>query len=139
MGFVSEFKSFVARGNVVDLAVGVIIGGAFGKIVSSLVNDVLMPPLGIALGGVNFTELTFKLKEAVGEAAAVEVRYGAFLQTTIDFGIIAFVIFTILRGYNRLKAQQEEEAAAIEAPAPEPTTEEKLLSEIRDLLRQQRS
>ncbi len=136
MSLVSEFKSFIARGNVVDLAVGVIIGGAFGKIVSSLVNDVLMPPIGLALGGVNFTELSFQLKEAAGEAAAVEIKYGTFLQAVIDFLIIALVIFMVLKGYNRLKAKPE---APVEDPAPEPSAEERLLTEIRDLLRQQRS
>jgi large conductance mechanosensitive channel len=137
MSFISEFKAFVSRGNVVDLAVGVIIGGAFGKIISSLVNDVLMPPLGLALGGVNFTELTIRLKEAVGEAAAVEIKYGVFLQTLIDFLIIALVIFWVLKAYNRMTAKP----AVVPEPEAisEPSAEEKLLTEIRDLLRQQRS
>ena len=134
-----EFKDFAMRGNVVDMAVGIIIGGAFGKIVSSLVNDVIMPPIGYILGGVKFTDLKFVLKEAVmeGEAvkeAAVSVNYGSFIQVIIDFLIIAFVIFMMIKAMNNLKKKQEE-APAAPAPAPEPSNEEKLLGEIRDLLK----
>ncbi|MEM7469450.1 MAG: large-conductance mechanosensitive channel protein MscL, partial [Pseudomonadota bacterium] len=93
MGMVSEFKDFAMKGNVVDMAVGIIIGAAFGKIVSSFVNDILMPPLGLAMGGVNFADLAVVLKEAVGEVEAVTINYGAFIQTIIDFIIIAFAIF----------------------------------------------
>lgn len=135
MGLVSEFKTFISRGSVLDLAVGVIIGGAFGNIVSSLVNDMLMPPIGLILGGVNFKELAMTLKAAEGEAAAVQIKYGAFLQTMIDFLIIAFVIFLVLKAYNNMKAK-EEAAPQPEPAAPEPTNEEKLLTEIRDLLKQ---
>lgn len=133
---VKEFKDFIMRGNVLDLAVAVIIGGAFGKIVSSFVADVIMPPLGLLLGGVDFSDLAFVLKEAVLEngeevAAAVAIRYGAFIQTILDFLIIGFAIFMVVKGYNSTKKKEE---AAPAAP-PEPTNEEKLLAEIRDLLR----
>ena len=133
MGMVSEFKDFAMKGNVVDMAVGIIIGAAFGKIVSSFVNDILMPPLGLAMGGVNFTDLAVVLKEAVGEVEAVTINYGAFIQTVIDFIIIAFAIFIGIKAMNSMqKAREEEEEAA--AP-PEPSAEEKLLTEIRDLLK----
>ena len=131
MGMVSEFKDFAMKGNVVDMAVGIIIGAAFGKIVSSFVNDILMPPLGLAMGGVNFTDLAVVLKEAVGEVEAVTINYGAFIQTIIDFLIIAFAIFIGIKAMNSMqKAREEEEEAA----PPEPSAEEKLLTEIRDLL-----
>lgn len=131
MGMVSEFKDFAMKGNVVDMAVGIIIGAAFGKIVSSFVNDILMPPLGLAMGGVNFTDLAVVLKEAVGEVEAVTINYGAFIQTIIDFIIIAFAIFIGIKAMNSMqKAREEEEEAA----PPEPSAEEKLLTEIRDLL-----
>jgi len=133
---VKEFKEFIMKGNVLDLAVAVIIGGAFGKIVSSFVADVIMPPLGLLMGGVDFSDLAIVLKEAVLEngeevAAAVAIRYGAFVQTIIDFLIIGFAIFMVVKGYNSTKKKEE---AAPAAP-PEPTNEEKLLAEIRDLLR----
>ena len=131
MGMVSEFKDFAMRGNVVDMAVGIVIGGAFGKIVSSLVADVLMPPIGLLLGGVDFTDLKVQLAEKTAEAAAVTLNYGAFIQTIVDFLIIAFAIFMVVKAMNSLK--QEEEAAP-EAP-PEPSKEEVLLTEIRDALR----
>jgi large conductance mechanosensitive channel len=131
MSMMSEFKDFAMRGNVVDMAVGIIIGGAFGKIVSSFVNDVLMPPIGMLLGGVDFGDLAVTLKEAVGETAAVTLNYGAFLQTVIDFVIIAFAIFMAIKAMNRLKKEEEE------APAepPKPSAEVELLTEIRDSLK----
>jgi len=131
MSMIREFKEFAMRGNVVDLAVGVVIGGAFGKIVSSVVADVIMPPIGVLLGGVDFTELKLVLKEAVGEAPAVTLNYGSFIQTCIDFLIIAFAIFLLVKGINSLKRK---EAEAPPAP-PAPSAEEVLLTEIRDLLK----
>lgn len=133
---IKEFKAFVMKGNVIDLAVAVVIGGAFGKIVSSLVADVIMPPLGLLLGGVDFVDLQFILKEAVvadGEvtAEAVAIRYGAFIQTILDFTIIAFAIFMVIKAYNSTKKKEEEAPSA----PPEPSNEEKLLGEIRDLLK----
>ena len=131
MSFISEFKAFAVKGNMVDMAVGIIIGAAFGKIVSSLVADVIMPPLGVLIGGVNFSDLAIVLKEAVGEAPAVVLAYGKFIQSIIDFVIIALAIFLAIKLVNRLR---REEAAAPETP-PSPTKEETLLSEIRDLLK----
>lgn len=131
MSMVQEFKEFAVKGNVVDMAVGVIIGGAFGKIVSSFVADVIMPPIGVLLGGVNFADLAITIKEAAGAAPAVVIAYGKFAQTVIDFTIIAFVIFMALRGINSLKKKAEEAPAAPAAP----TKEELLLTEIRDLLK----
>lgn len=125
MGFIKEFKEFAMKGNVMDMAVGVIIGGAFGKIVSSLVDDILMPVIGVITGGVDFTGLSAK----VGDAT---VTYGQFIQNIIDFLIVAFCIFLMLKGINKLNKKKEEEPAA---PA-EPSEEEKLLTEIRDLLKQ---
>ncbi|QDH79513.1 large-conductance mechanosensitive channel protein MscL [Echinicola soli] len=137
MGFVQEFKKFALKGNVVDLAVAVIIGGAFGKIVTSLVNDVVMPPIGLALGGTNFKELMVVLKEpsvtADGvEVAAVAIKYGAFINTIVDFLIIAFVIFMAIRTMNKLKKKEE----AKPTPPPAPSKEELLLTEIRDILKE---
>ena len=136
MGMGTEFKEFAMRGNVVDLAVGVVIGAAFGKIVASLVNDVIMPMVGFVVGGVNFNELAFELKPATvdaagAEVAAVLVKYGAFIQTIVDFLIIAVAIFVAVKVINRLKRKQE----AAPAPPPEPSEEVKLLTEIRDALR----
>lgn len=136
MGMMQEFKEFAMRGNVVDLAVGVIIGGAFGKIVSSLVADVIMPPLGLAIGGVDFSDLAITLKAAQGETPAVLLTYGKFIQTVFDFIIVAWVIFLVIKGMNSLK-RKEEAAPAPPPPPPEPTAEEKLLVEIRDLLKKQ--
>ena len=127
----SEFKSFAAKGNVVDMAVGIIIGAAFGKIVTALVAGVIMPPIGVLLGGVDFTDLAIVLKEAVGEAPAVVISYGAFLQTVIDFIIIAFAIFMLIKGLNSLKRKEEVIAKA----PPAPSAQEVLLMEIRDLLK----
>ena len=131
MGMMSEFRDFAMRGNVVDMAVGIVIGGAFGKIVSSFVNDVLMPPIGMALGGVDFSDLAMTLKEAGGDVAAVTLNYGSFIQTVIDFIIIAFAIFMVIKAMNKLKKKEE----AAPAVPPKPSAEETLLAEIRDLLR----
>ncbi len=133
MSVLTEFKEFAMKGNVVDLAVGVIIGGAFGKIVSSFVEDVIMPPIGMILGGVDFKTLALTLKAAEGKAAAVMINYGKFIQTVVDFTIIAFVIFMAIKAMNSLK-RKEEEAAPPPAP-PGATTQEILLTEIRDALR----
>jgi len=129
MGMVSEFKAFAMRGNVVDMAVGIVIGGAFGKIVSSFVDGVLMPPIGMLLGGVDFSELQITLQAATEDAAAVTLNWGAFTQTVIDFVIIAFAIFLVVRAMNSLKRDEEE------APPAEPSAEVQLLTEIRDNLR----
>ena len=131
MGMLTEFRQFAVKGNVVDLAVAVIVGAAFGKIVSSFVADIVMPPLGLLIGGVSFTDLALTLKPASGAAPAVVWAYGKFLQTVFDFVIIAFVIFIAVRGINRLK--REEQAAPAAPPAP--PRQEVLLEEIRDLLR----
>lgn len=130
MSMMQEFKTFAMRGNVVDMAVGIVIGGAFGKIISSFVADVIMPPIGLLVGGVNFTNLAITMKEAVGDSAAVTINYGKFIQSVFDFVIIAFAIFMVIRAMNSLKKKEEE---APEAP-PEPTKEEILLTEIRDAL-----
>ena len=127
MSFIKEFREFAMRGNVVDMAVGVIIGGAFGKIVSSLVADVFMPVLGILTGGVDFKDLKLTLADAVGETPAVTLNYGVFIQNVFDFIIIAFAIFMMIKALNKLKKTEEK--------VKELTTEEKLLTEIRDLLK----
>ncbi|PAR63234.1 large-conductance mechanosensitive channel protein MscL, partial [Vibrio metoecus] len=124
---------FASRGNVIDMAVGIIIGAAFGKIVSSFVADIIMPPIGIILGGVNFSDLSFVLLAAQGDAPAVVIAYGKFIQTVVDFTIIAFAIFMGLKAINSLKRKEEE---APKAP-PAPTKDQELLSEIRDLLKSQ--
>lgn len=133
MSLIQEFKAFAARGNVIDMAVGIIIGAAFGKIVSSFVGDVIMPPIGLILGGVDFSDLAVTLKAAEGDIPAVVIAYGKFIQTIIDFLIISFAIFMGLKAINTLKKKQEEEAAA---PAG-PTKDQELLTEIRDLLKSQ--
>jgi large conductance mechanosensitive channel len=133
MSLIQEFKAFASRGNVIDMAVGIIIGAAFGKIVSSFVGDVIMPPIGLILGGVDFSDLAVTLKAAEGDAPAVVIAYGKFIQTIIDFLIISFAIFMGLKAINTLKKKQEEEAAA---PAG-PTKDQELLTEIRDLLKSQ--
>lgn len=148
MGVFKEFREFAIRGNVIDLAVGVIIGGAFGKIVTSLVNDLIMPPIGYLIGGVKFTDLKFVLKEAVLDTAdktkilepAVTINYGTFIQMIFEFLIISFAVFMMVRFMNRMhiRSKKEEEAKSAVNPEPEPTKEEKLLTEIRDLLRTQR-
>lgn len=130
MGMLSEFKEFAVKGNVVDMAVGIIIGAAFGKIVSSLVTDVIMPPIGLALGGVDFTNLQVVLQAAQGDVEEVAIRYGQFIQTVIDFVIVAFAIFMGIKAMNSMK--REEEAPAEPAAPP---AQEVLLTEIRDLLK----
>ncbi len=136
MKLFKEFKQFAMRGNVVDMAVGIIIGAAFGKIVSSFVNDVIMPPIGVLIGGVDFTDLKLIIREAsvgsTGETIqAVTLNYGSFIQTTVDFLIVAFAIFMVIKGMNSLKRKEEVKPAT----PPEPSNEEKLLKEIRDLLK----
>lgn len=133
MSLIKEFKAFASRGNVIDMAVGIIIGAAFGKIVSSFVADVIMPPIGIILGGVNFSDLSIVLQAAQGDAPSVVIAYGKFIQTIIDFTIIAFAIFMGLKAINTLKRKEEDTPKA----PPAPTKEEELLSEIRDLLKAQ--
>ena len=133
MSLLKEFKAFASRGNVIDMAVGIIIGAAFGKIVSSFVADVIMPPIGIILGGVNFSDLSIVLQAAQGDTPSVVIAYGKFIQTIIDFTIIAFAIFMGVKAINRLKRKEE---VAPTAP-PAPTKEQELLSEIRDLLKAQ--
>ena len=130
MKLFDEFKAFVMRGNVVDMAVGVIIGGAFGKIVTSLVNDIFMPIVGIALGNVDFSSLEIKLGEPVEGAEQAAIRYGAFIQEIVNFLIIALCIFMVIKVINKMQKKKEEAPA----PAPEPTKEEVLLTEIRDAL-----
>jgi len=133
MSIFKEFKQFAMRGNVIDLAVAVVIGGAFGKIVASFVADVLMPPIGLLLGGVDFTNLLIILKQAESEVPAVTLNYGKFIQNVVDFAIIAFVIFMMIKAINLTKKKEEEASAP--AP-PEPSKEEQLLTEIRDLLKE---
>jgi large conductance mechanosensitive channel len=134
MKMVQEFREFAVRGNVIDMAVGVIIGTAFGRIVSSFVADVVMPPIGVLLGGVDFSDLVITIRQAAGDAPAVAISYGRFLQTVIDFTIIAFVIFLAIRFINRLK-RNPPPVPVVPAPPLEPSAEEKLLTEIRDLLK----
>jgi len=136
MSIIKEFRDFAMRGNVIDLAVGIIIGAAFGKIVSSLVSDVIMPPLGLLIGGINFTDIAITLKSAGVDAAgqivpAVALKLGNFIQTIFDFTIVAFAIFLMIRTINRFNRKKE----AAPAASPEPTKEEQLLTEIRDLLK----
>lgn len=152
MSFIQDFKAFALKGNVIDMAVGVIIGGAFNKIVSSVVNDVIMPPIGVLIGGVDFKDLKLVLKDAVPEqldeagnvvqaaVAEVTLNYGSFIQNVVDFLIIALTIFFMIKGVTKLtelRKKKEVEAPAAPAPAPEPSAEEKLLTEIRDLLKKQ--
>ena len=134
MGVMKEFKEFAIKGNVVDMAVGIIVGAAFGKIVSSFVADVIMPPIGVILGGVDFSSLAYTVKDAVGDVPAVVISYGQFIQTIVDFTIVAFAIFMAVRLINSLKKAEEEEPEE----APEPSPEEVLLTEIRDLLKAQK-
>ncbi len=133
MGMMKEFKEFAMRGNVIDLAVAVVIGGAFGKIVTSFVNDILMPPIGLLLGNVDFKDLKVIMRAATDEVAAVTWNYGMFIQNIIDFVIIAFSIFMVVKAMMKLQKKKVEEPAP--AAPPEPTNEEKLLTEIRDLLK----
>jgi len=142
-----EFKQFAVKGNMLDMAVGIIIGAAFGTIVKSLVDDILMPPIGMLLGGVDFSEMFLTLQQgsmagpyatlaAAKEAGAVTMNYGLFINGVISFLIVAWAVFFVVKGFNKLK-QAEEEAPAAPPPPPEPTAEEKLLTEIRDLLKAQ--
>ena len=141
--FLSDFKEFAVKGNVIDMAVGVIIGGAFGKIVTSMVNDIIMPPIGLLVGGVDFTDMKITLKQQVLDAAgevlspAVTWNYGAFVQQVVDFTILAFCVFLMVKVMNTINKKKKEEPAPAPAPAPapEPSAEEKLLAEIRDLLK----
>ena len=131
MGMMKEFKEFTMRGNVVDMAVGIVIGAAFGKIVKSLVTDVIMPPIGVLLGDVDFSKMGYVVKEATETAEAVMIKYGLFFNTILEFIIVAFAIFMVIKGMNSMKRKEEEKPAA----PPAPTKEETLLSEIRDLLK----
>lgn len=138
MGFVKEFKEFAVKGNMMDMAIGIIIGGAFGKIIASLVSDIIMPPLGALIGGVDFTELKMPIKgeytnEAGEVVAAVTLNYGSFIQASVDFLIIALVIFMVIKTMNRLKKKEE---AKPEPPPAVPPVQEQLLAEIRDLLKE---
>ena len=144
-GFMAEFKQFIARGNVMDMAVGVIIGGAFGKISTSLVNDVIMPAVSMLTGGIDFSNWKIVLKAAVAgadgaidPATEVAIKYGAFLATILDFLIIAFAVFCLIKFLNSLHRKKKEEAPAAPPAPPEPSAEEKLLTEIRDLLKEQK-
>lgn len=130
----NEFKEFALKGNVVDLAVGIIIGTAFGNIITSLVGDIIMPPIGVLLGGVDFSDLVITVKEAVGEAPAVVISYGVFIQTILDFTIIAFAIFLFVKAMNSLK--RNEKVTPVESP--DLSAQEKLLTEIRDLLKEKK-
>lgn len=131
MGMMKEFKQFAMRGNVMDMAIGIVIGAAFGKIVSSLVGDVIMPPIGLLLGGVDFSSLAWTIKEGSEGVEPVLLKYGIFINTIIDFIIIAFAIFIVVKGINSMRKKEEEKPAA----PPAPSKEEVLLAEIRDELR----
>jgi len=134
MQILKEFKEFAIKGNAIDMAVGIVIGAAFGKIVSSLVADIVTPPIGLLLGGVDFSNLAITLKAAVGETPAVVLSYGKFIQAVIDFTIVAFAIFMMIKTINTLKRKEQETPA----PPPEPPKQELLLTEIRDLLREKK-
>lgn len=145
MGFLKEFKEFAVKGNVMDMAVGVIIGGAFGKIVTSVVNDIIMPPIGLLVGGVDFSDMRLTLKKQVLDAAgavvepAVTWNYGAFIQQVVDFAILAFCVFLLVKLMNKLMKKKETPAPApAPAPEPKPTKEELLLAEIRDILKEKK-
>ncbi|QBH98185.1 large-conductance mechanosensitive channel protein MscL [Limnobaculum zhutongyuii] len=131
MSLLKEFREFAMRGNVVDLAVGVIIGAAFGKIVSSLVSDIIMPPLGLLIGGIDFKQFEWVMRSAQGDTPAVVMHYGVFIQNIFDFIIVAFAIFMAIKLMNKVRREQPP------AAPPAPTTEEKLLTDIRDILKQQ--
>ncbi|OHD72570.1 MAG: large-conductance mechanosensitive channel [Spirochaetes bacterium RBG_13_68_11] len=133
MSIIKEFKEFAMRGNVVDMAVGIVIGSAFGKIVTSLVNDIIMPPIGLALGGIDFKSFAITIKQATADAPAVAIRYGAFINVIVDFVIVAFVLFAIIKLMNTLKKKEVAPAAP-----PKPPAQEVLLTEIRDLLKKGR-
>jgi len=131
MSIIKEFKAFAMKGNVIDLAVGIIIGAAFGKIVTSFVNDIIMPPIGLLVGGVNFGDLKIVIKEAIGPKPVVAINYGNFIQVAFDFLIVAFTIFLVIKAMNSMKKKEEEKPAEPVAP----TNQEILLTEIRDLLK----
>lgn len=131
MSFAQDFKAFTMKGNVVDMAVGIIIGAAFGKIIASLVKDVIMPPIGVLVGGVDFAKLAYIIQEAQGEIAAVTINYGIFIQTVVDFLIVALAIFMAIKVMSSLKKKEE----AAPSPPPKPSNEEVLLTEIRELLK----
>ena len=133
-GILKEFREFAVRGNMIDIAVGIIIGAAFGKVVSSLVADVIMPPIGAILAGVDFTKLAITLKQASGDNPAVLLYYGRFIQSLVDFIIIAFAVFLLVKGVNKLKRRQE----TAPQPPPSPSKEEILLAEIRDILKERK-
>ena len=134
MSMLKEFKEFAVKGNVVDMAVGIIVGVAFGKIVTSFVNDVIMPPIGLLIGGMDFSKLSILLKGVPGDPAAVIIAYGKFIQTIVDFVIVAFVIFLLIKTINSMKRKEQ----AAPAPPPAPSKEEGLLAEIRDILKEKR-
>ncbi len=134
MKIMKELKEFSIRGNVVDMAIGIIIGSAFSRIVTSLVNDIILPPIGVLIGGVNFTRLSITIQKATDEVPAVVIGYGRFIQTVVDFAIITFVIFFVVKAINSLRRREE---AQEEVPAA-PSSQELLLAEIRDLLREKR-
>jgi len=131
MSIIKEFKEFAMRGNVVDMAVGFIIGSAFGKIVTSLVNDIIMPPIGLALGGIDFKSFAVTIKQATADVPAVTIRYGAFINVIVDFVIVAFVLFMVIKLMNTMKKKKDVAPAA----PPKPPAQEVLLTEIRDLLK----
>lgn len=131
MSMMKEFKEFAMKGNVIDMAVGIVIGGAFGKIINSLVQDVIMPPIGVLLGGVDFSKMGIVVKAATETTEAVILKYGSFINTIVEFLIIAFAIFMVVKAMNSLKKKEE----AVPAAPPAPTKEETLLTEIRDLLK----
>ena len=133
MSMIKEFKEFAMKGNVVDMAVGIIIGAAFGKIVTSFVGDVLMPPIGVLLGGIDFSSLSVTLKAATESAPAVTLSYGKFINTVIDFLIVAFAIFMAIKAMNSLRKKEE----AVPTPPPAPPADVQLLTEIRDILKKQ--
>ena len=135
---VQEFKAFISRGNVVDMAVGVIIGSAFTKIVNSLVNDVFMPALSVVTGGVSFTDMKYVITPATEEVAEVAIKYGAFIQNVIDFLIIAFCVFMLVKFITKLTTKKKAEEPAAPPAPPAPSAEEKLLAEIRDLLKEKK-
>ena len=134
MSMLKEFKEFAVKGNVIDMAVGIIVGVAFGKIVSSVVSDVIMPPIGLIIGGIDFSKLSLILKGAPADPAAVVIAYGKFIQTVVDFTIVAFVIFMLVKAINTLKRKEEKAVP----PPPAPPKEEALLAEIRDILKEKR-
>lgn len=142
MSFIKEFKDFASRGNVVDLSVGIVIGAAFGKIVSSVVSDIIMPPIGLLVSGINFTDIKWTLKDAVVDAngketvAAVSIKVGSFIQSVFDFMVVAIAVFLVVKGVNKIKKKDEKiEPEAIEITAPKLSKDQELLSEIRDLLK----